>query len=110
MLIKTETGSGGHMTNEEIAIKVQDIDSRCKSNTHRLDEIAKNQEALRSLATSVAVMAAKQDTMNGTLETVAKKVDTLEKIPGKLWEFVVEKAIYVVVAAVVGFILARAGF
>lgn len=98
------------MTNEEMAVKVQDIDSRCKSNSHRIDEIAKNQEALRSLATSVAVMAAKQDTMNGTLETVAKKVDTLEKIPEKRWEFVVEKAIYVVVAAVVGFILARAGF
>ena len=36
-------------------------------------------------------------------------VETLKAEPGKRWKFVIEKAIYFVVAAVVGYFLARVG-
>ena len=36
-------------------------------------------------------------------------VEALEAEPGKRWRFVVEKAIYVVVSAIVGFALVRLG-
>lgn len=97
------------MTNEEMAVKIEEVNQRSRSNTHRIDTLEKNQEALNSIATSVAVMATEQKNISGKLDKVSSKVDTLERVPAKRWEFVVERIIYVVVAAVAGFILAKVG-
>ena len=48
------------MTNEEMTERLVEVEQRSKSNTHRLDAVEKNQEALNSIATSVAVMAEQQ--------------------------------------------------
>jgi len=55
------------------------------------------------------VMATKQDAMSASVDKLTGKVEALEAEPGKRWKFVVEKAIYFVVAAVVGFMLATVG-
>lgn len=97
------------MTNEEIAVKLEAVDQRSRSNTHRIGDLEKDHEALNRLATAVEVMATKQDTMSESVDRLAGKVEQLEAEPGKRWKFVVEKAIYFIVAALMGFILARAG-
>jgi len=97
------------MTNEEMAVKLTDVDGRCRSNTHRLDTLEKNQEALTELTTSVKVLAVDQANLKGDVGEIKSDVKTLMEKPGKRWEFVVEKVIYVIVAAVIGYFLARAG-
>lgn len=96
--------------------RLAECEQRGKSNTHRLDKIEKDQEAISQLATSVAVMAEQQkhtvesmDRMGAEIKDVSGKVDTLEKLPGRRWEAVVDKALTVLVAAIVGFLLARMG-
>lgn len=101
---------------ESVEAQLATLDQRSKSNTHRIDKLEASQEAITQLATSVAVMAETQkhtadsiDRLSGEVQTVAGKVDTLEKIPAKRWEFVIEKAIYIIVAALLGYVLARVG-
>ena len=44
------------------------IESRCKSNTHRINELQEHQTALDRLATSVEVLATKQETVEGDVK------------------------------------------
>ena len=97
------------MTGEEMAVKLVETEARSKSNTHRIDKLEQSTEAINRLATSVEVMATKQDTMNDNLDKIAGKVEQIEAEPGKRWKSVVEKVTLLVVAAVVGYILARVG-
>ena len=85
-----------------IGTQINDLDKRIK----KLEEA---HEALHQLATSVAVMAEKMDTMTRSMDTLTNKVELLEAEPAKKWRFVVEKALYFVVAAVIGFALAQLG-
>jgi len=97
------------LTAEEIAVKLEDHEHEIGSLKHRMRAVEEANHALHRLATAVEVMATKQDHMSDTMERLTAKVETLEAEPGKRWKFVVEKAIYFVVAAVVGFMLATVG-
>lgn len=97
------------MTDEEMAVKLAETEARSKSNTHRIDKLEQSTEAINRLAPSVEVMATKQDPMNDNLDKIDGKVEQIEADPGKRWKSVVEKVTLLVVAAVVGYILARVG-
>lgn len=96
------------MTNEEITERLVEVEQRSKSNTHRLDAVEKNQEALNSIATSVAVMAEQQKNISDKVDTIDAKVDTLEAKPGKRWESLVDKAIWAIAGAFVAWVAAGA--
>lgn len=85
------------------------VEDRCKSNTHRLDKLEESTEAINRLAVSMEKMSVTQENMSKSVDKLTTDVETLKAEPGKRWKFVVEKAIYFVVAAVVGFALAKIG-
>lgn len=89
--------------------RLTEVEGRSKSNTHRLDKLEESTEAINKLAVSMERMSMKQDTINANVNKLTTKVEALEAEPGNRWKFVVEKAIYLIVAAVVGFVLARVG-
>ena len=97
------------MDEKDIEHRLTAVEDRAKSNTHRLEKLEENTEAINRMAISMERMAMKQETMNSKVDNLTTDVETLKAEPGKRWKFVVEKAIYFVVAAVVGFILARVG-
>ncbi len=97
------------MDEKNLEHRLTTVEDRSKSNTKRLDKLEESTEALNRMATAVEVMASKQDAMNGSISKLTDDVETLKAEPGKRWKFVIEKAIYFVVAAVAGFILARVG-
>ena len=96
------------MTNEEMTERLVEVEQRSKSNTHRLDAVEKNQEALNSIATSVAVMAEQQKNISDKVDTIDAKVDTLEAKPGKRWESLVDKLLFAVAGAVLAWLAAGA--
>ena len=98
------------MTNEEIAVKLEDHEHEINSLKHRMKAVEESNTVLNRLATAVEVMATKQENMSKSVDKLTGKVEALEAEPGKRWKFVVEKAIYFVVAAVVGYALAHIGF
>ena len=96
------------MTNEEMTERLVEVEQRSKSNTHRLDAVEKNQEALNSIATSVAVMAEQQKNISDKVDTIDAKVDTLEAKPGKRWESLVDKLLAAAAGAVIAWLAAGA--
>ena len=46
------------MNEQEVAVKLTEVDARCKYNTHRLDNVEKRQNALDKLAESIGRMDA----------------------------------------------------
>lgn len=97
------------MEEAEYAGRLAAVEQRCESNTHRLDTLEKQTEAVNTLATSVAVMAERVETTGDKVDSLCSDVQDLKSEPGKRWKFVVEKAIYIAVSAVMGFIIARLG-
>lgn len=92
------------MTNEEMTERLVEVEQRSRSNTHRLDAVEKNQEALNSIATSVAVMAEQQKNISDKVDTIDAKVDTLEARPGKRWDGLVDKVLLVLAGAFVAWL------
>lgn len=45
------------MNEKEVAVKLTEVEARCKSNTHRLDNVEKRQNALDKLAESIGTNA-----------------------------------------------------
>jgi len=87
-----------------------------KGNQRRIEQLEKQQEAIHELTASIKVMVAEQkhqtDAINETRKDVAKldsKVDALEAKPGRRWDNIVESAIWFILAAILGAILAKAG-
>lgn len=85
------------------------VEQLSKSNSHRLDAVEKNTEAVNHLATSVAVMAERMEVTGAKVDGLCSDVQDLKAEPGKRWKFVVEKAVYIAVSAVMGYILAKFG-
>ena len=92
-----------------MAFKLQEVESRSKSNMHRIDALEKNQDAINQLATSTAVMAQNISTMGDRIDSMSNDIKDLKEIPASRWKFVVEKAIYVLVAGIIGFALSKFG-
>lgn len=94
------------MTNEEMTERLVEVEQRSKSNMHRLDAVEKNQEALNSIATSVAVMAEQQNNISEKVDTIDAKVDSLEGKSGKRWDSLVDKAIWAFAGAFIAWVMA----
>lgn len=81
------------------------IESRCKSNTHRINELQEHQTALDRLATSVEVLATKQETVEGDVKEIKEDVKTITGKAGKRWDSVVDKLLAALVGAFVAWII-----
>lgn len=95
--------------NEDQLKTLVECEQRSKSNTKRLDAMEENYKALNELTSTVKVMATKMDNMNESLKDVSAKVDEQAAKPGKRWESVVEKIIFLALGAFVAFLFAKIG-
>ena len=95
--------------NEDQLKTLVECEQRSKSNTKRIDRLEENYDALNKLTTSVEVMATKMDTMSQSLDQVNARLSEQESKPGKRWEAVVEKVIFLVIGAIVAYVFARIG-
>lgn len=92
-----------------IQAKIAEIEDRSKSNTHRINDLEEDNRALHTLATSVEVLATKQETIEANISEIKDDVKSLKAIPGGKWEALVKATVTAIVGALVGFALAHAG-
>ena len=97
------------MDNEQYAIKLQEVTDRSLRNEGRIKKLETEHEVLHELATSVAVMAQRMETMNQNVTTLTSKVDEIESKSGKRFDAIVDKIIWAVVGAALAFILKGVG-
>lgn len=64
-----------------IQAQIASLDARCKSNTHRINDLEEDNRALHQLATSVEVLATKQETIEENVNEIKNDVKSLKAIP-----------------------------
>lgn len=89
--------------------RLTEVEARSKSNAHRLDAMEKRQNNLDELVGTVKALAVREENMENDVKEIKSDVKELTSKPGKRWEAIVEKSIGLLVAALVGFLLARIG-
>lgn len=111
----------------DMAVKISEVDSRCRSNEHRVDdceneikEIKTEQKAIYKIANSVENLAASMSDLQVDVKEVKTgqkqlndKVNMLENQPAKKtyerWEKIIFEVIKWLVIGTVGFFVARIG-
>ena len=89
--------------------RLTEVEERSKSNSHRLDKLEESTEAINRLATSMEVMAERQEQVVETVGRLDAKVTTLEEKPAKRWDSLVDKIVWAIAAALIGFVSAQVG-
>lgn len=92
-----------------IQAQIASLDARCKSNTHRINDLETDNKALHQLATSVEVLATKQETIESNVNEIKADVKTLKALPGSRWEGLIKAVVMAIVSGLVGYALALAG-
>ena len=87
------------MNEQEVAVKLTEVEARCKSNTHRLDNVEKRQNALDKLAESIGRMDEHQNAMDTDVKEIKADVKTITQKSVKRWDGVVGKALWLLIGA-----------
>lgn len=92
-----------------IQTKIAEIEARSKSNTHRIDDLEADNKALHQLATSVEVLATKQEAIEANVSEIKDDVKSLKAIPGGKWEALVKTILTALAGGLVAYALFRLG-
>ena len=98
-----------NVMDDGIQALVAEINARSKSNTHRINDLEADNKALHQLATSVEVLATKQETIEENVAEIKDDVKSLKALPAGRWEAIVKGVITALIAGLIGFALARLG-
>ena len=109
----------------DLAVHIQEIDSRSKSNEHRIDELEVDMKETKSMQITLVKLANGVENMGNQLMDVKEdiqdvkkgqselsdKVTTLENRPAletkKRWDSISDKLLWLFIAGVAGFLLAQ---
>lgn len=93
----------------DIEHRLTAVEDRAASNTKRLNEMEERQDNLETLATSVAVLANREEQVEKDVKEIKADVKSLTAKPGKRWEAIVDKVLWAIVGAVIVFLLSKVG-
>lgn len=85
------------------------VEDRSKSNSHRIDELTQRQNDLDELVSTVKVLAVREENVENDVKEIKNDVKSLTSKPAKRWDNLVTQVIGILIAAVVGFVLAKIG-
>lgn len=89
--------------------RLTEVEERVKSNTKSINELEKRQDDLDELVSTVKVLAVREENVESDVKEIKSDVKSLTNKPAKRWDDFVEKAIWLVAAAIIGFALAHIG-
>lgn len=89
--------------------RLTEVETRSKSNAHRLEEVEKRQDNLDKLVATVEVLAVKESNVENDVKEIKSDVKSLTNKSGQRWDGLVDKIILTLAAAVVGFLLSKLG-
>ena len=92
-----------------IQAQIASVEARCKSNSHRIDELEADNRALHQLATSVEVLATKQEAIEENVNEIKADVKSLKALPGSRWEGLVRALVSALVGGLTAYLLFRLG-
>lgn len=91
-------------------LKLQDVDSRCKSNQHRIDDvedeingIKAGNEILHEMNKNIAILANNYDNQGKKIDVIEKDVKELKEQPVKRYDAITAAIIATAIGLVVGY-------
>ena len=93
----------------DIEHRLTRVEDASKDNARRLDDLEKRQDNLDALVSTVEVLAVREAVVESDVKEIKSDVKELTGRSGKRWDTLVSQVITLVVAAVVGFLLAKIG-
>ena len=81
------------------------VDARCRSNSHRIDELESSQQAVTELALSLRAMANEQANMKEDLGEVKNDVKLLTRRSSVHWDSLVDKLMWLILGGALGLLL-----
>jgi predicted nucleic acid-binding Zn-ribbon protein len=93
----------------EFEHRLTEVETRAKSNQHRLDEMEKRQDNLDDLVSTVKVLADREERVEDDVKEIKGDVKSLKDKPAKRWETIVNNIIWAVVGAVIVYLLNQIG-
>jgi hypothetical protein len=85
------------------------VEERAKSNTHRIEELENQRGNLYELVSAVKALAMREEAVEADVKEIKNNVKKIYNKPAQRWESLTETIILTIVAAVLGFFLARIG-
>jgi len=90
--------------------RMTEMEQRSKSNTRRIDEMEKRQDDLDEVGGTVKALAIKEERVENDVKEIKNDVKILTGKPGQRWDGVVDKVVFAIVGAVIGYMMIRLGF
>ena len=82
------------------------VEEMASNNTRRIATLEKRQVDLNGLAASVAVMAKEQEHIKQDVQEIKNDIKALTSKPGKRWDGMVDKIIFLVIGAFAAWVMA----
>ena len=89
--------------------RLTQVEGLADRNSQRLDEMERRQDNLDDLVGTVKVLALREENVEKDVKEIKSDVKELANKPVKRWDNLVSQVITLIVAAFVGFLLARIG-
>lgn len=86
------------------------LESDLKTAFSKIDEVRNRQNAFDDLVISVKQLAIREENVESDVKEIKADVKTLTNKPAERWNDLVKTIIGIVVAGVVGFLMAKVGF
>ena len=94
---------------DDVEHRLTRLESDLKTAFSKIDELRNRQNAFDDLVISVKQLAIREENVEADIKEIKADVKTLTNKPAERWNDLVKTIIGLVVAAVVGFILAKVG-
>lgn len=93
----------------DIALRMKALEDTNDVMFQRLNKQANLLEDIQELSTSVSILANNMKSMLEEQQRQNKRLEELEKKPGKRWDAIVDKILMILTGALLGYILIRLG-
>lgn len=97
------------MDNDEIIRRIVENESRSKSNVHRIDDLERRQNDLDEMTGNIKTMVSEMGHIKDDVKETKNDIKELKAKPAKRWEAVVDKALMMLVGALVTYVLTSVG-
>ena len=89
--------------------RLTEVEDRSKGNTRRIEDLEERQNNLDALVGTVQVLADREGRVEEDVKEIKSDVKSLTNKSAKKWDNLITQIISILVAAVVGFVLAKLG-